>query len=593
VGLRAFRAALLPAALCLAVNLVGLTWGLPARWHPDEKADGVARMARGEGMRPESFVNPSLPLYLELPFVFVQGRLAESGALRGVAADPLLLCRILSALCTALAVLLLDLATRRVTPDLAPWPALFLALAPGAVNLAHFATPEAWLLLLTAGVLLLALEHAAGRCPAAVVGAALGLALSTKYTAAGLGPCVLAAVLLRDRPPADRRDRAWLVAAALGLLGAALWLFSGEGAALAASLHLADARLLHPEVAAAFVRGLGRAAALAGAALGVIVAMEAFPRTRGLAARLGRRELVIVGFAAALAFVAGTPFAAVEPRAFLSDLAFNAQTREEYKGLVGSGTSFLPYLGLLGEAMTWPVLAAALVGAVTAWTGSVLPRRGAVVVTLAAVGPYLLVASSGHRAMRFVAPAFPALAWLAAVGLRAVIRPLRARVVVDGLVLARAAAASALVLRLFLVDSRILAGRWMAANVPPGATLDLIANHAGYAPTLPEGRTLRMVPTLSREMAPVERFREAARLYPDEASPWLILTASFYERFLEHPDQQPERARFFRDLLDGRGGFAVAARFRQEGWLRPPVEFVDPEIVILRKNAPATEPGAR
>jgi hypothetical protein len=54
VGRRVFRAALLPAALSLAVNLIGLTWGLPARWHPDEKADGVARMARGEGLRPES-----------------------------------------------------------------------------------------------------------------------------------------------------------------------------------------------------------------------------------------------------------------------------------------------------------------------------------------------------------------------------------------------------------------------------------------------------------------------------------------------------------------------------------------------------------
>ena len=90
--------------------------------------------------------------------------------------------------------------------------------------------------------------------------------------------------------------------------------------------------------------------------------------------------------------------------------------------------------------------------------------------------------------------------------------------------------------------------------------------------------------TLSREMAPVARFVEAARQYPGEAAPWLVLTASFYERFLEHSDQQPERAGFFRDLLAGRGGFEVAARFRQEGFWRPPNEFLDPEIVILRKR---------
>ena len=57
--------------------------------------------------------------------------------------------------------------------------------------------------------------------------------------------------------------------------------------------------------------------------------------------------------------------------------------------------------------------------------------------------------------------------------------------------------------RLFFVDSRILAARYLEANVPRGETVDLIANDAGYAPSLPEGRTLRRVPTLSREMAPV------------------------------------------------------------------------------------------
>jgi hypothetical protein len=123
----------------------------------------------------------------------------------------------------------------------------------------------------------------------------------------------------------------------------------------------------------------------------------------------------------------------------------------------------------------------------------------------------------------------------------------------------------------------------MERNLPRGATVDLIANLPGYAPAVPEGRTLRVVPTLSREMAPADRFAEAARRYPAEAAPWLVLTASYYERFLDHPDQAPERAAFFRALLDGSAGFEVAARFQQRGWRRPPVEFVDPEIVILRR----------
>ncbi len=128
----------------------------------------------------------------------------------------------------------------------------------------------------------------------------------------------------------------------------------------------------------------------------------------------------------------------------------------------------------------------------------------------------------------------------------------------------------------------------MEANVPPGSIVDVITNHEGYAPRVPEGREARVVRTLSREMAPPERFEEAARAFPAEAAEWLVLTGAFYERFLEHPDQRPERARFFRDLVGGRGGFTVVARFRQEGWLRPAAEFLDPEILVLRKGAAST-----
>jgi hypothetical protein len=190
--------------------------------------------------------------------------------------------------------------------------------------------------------------------------------------------------------------------------------------------------------------------------------------------------------------------------------------------------------------------------------------------------------------MRFVAVAIPAAVWLASLTLASV-RDRRARRLLTAAVVVRTAVAAALVVRLFFVDSRLLAERWMAVHVPRGATVDLITNHEGYAPSVPEGRNTRLVRNLSREMAPPERFAEAAERYPSEASEWLVLTASFYKRFLEHPEQRPERARFFGDLLDGRGGFTLEARFGQDedGWLRPAAdEFLDPEIVILRRSDP-------
>jgi hypothetical protein len=291
----------------------------------------------------------------------------------------------------------------------------------------------------------------------------------------------------------------------------------------------------------------------------------------------------VVVLAAAAGFFIGTPYALRDPQAFLSDLAFNHQTRFEYKGLVGASTSYFAYVKLLRDALTEPFLVATAAGAMVA-AGRMLAGDGAAAVVLTALlAPYLLVASSGHQALRFLAPALPAAAWLAAMGLAA-LRSRAARRAATGLVLARAVLASLLVVRLFFVDSRLAARRWIEEHVPAGATVDLIANNPGYAPSLPPGRNLRVVPTLSREMAPPDRFVEASQRYHAEASPWLVLTASYYERFLEHPDQRPERAAFFRDLLEGRSGFEVAARFRQQGWLRPPVEFVDPEIVILKKR---------
>jgi hypothetical protein len=576
------RLVLAASALALALNLAGIGWGLPSRFHPDEKADVVATMVRERRLLPDSYVNPSLPLALAAPVVAFQQ--AVLGSRPSPWSDPLLAVRVLSALAGAVAVLLLGLAAARVRPSAGVVAPLLLALAPGVVNLCHFATPEAWVLATTSLVLLLAVRHLEGRAPAWALGLGLGLAVSTKYTAAALGVPVLAALWLRPRRPADRADRAaWLVAGLL-TLAAGLALAGGPGASLAASLRLADARLLHPEPARAFVHGLGLAGFASGAAMLGLLALGAFSRAVAVERSLVRREAIVALLAAAGGFLLGTPGAVLEPRSFLSDLAFNAQTRHEYKGLVGETTSWGAYLGLAGDALTWPVLAAAALGlalaVARAWRGS----RALLVVALAAAAPYVLVASSGHRAMRFVAPALPALAWLAALALASLPRG-RARRPLTVVLLARSAVAAALVLRLFFVDSRLQAERWMEAHVPRGATVDLISNHEGYAPRVPEGRVARIVRTLSREMAPPERFEEAAGRYPSEAAPWLVLTGAFYQRFLDHPDQAPERARFFRGLIEGHGGFEVAARFRQEGWRRPKAdEFLDPEILVLRKR---------
>jgi hypothetical protein len=539
-------------------------------------------MARAGTLDPESFINPSLPLALTWPVVWAQGRAAEAGLLGGRSADPLLAGRALSALAGAAAVFLVGLAGERFRRGLGLLSAALLAVSPGVVNLCHFATPEPWLLLGSALTVLFALDHLQGRRSALGLGAALGLTAGTKYTAAALlVPCV-AALWLRPRSDPLRRSEHLLVAmmgAVLAVAGLALYFAPGER--LAASLHLADVRLLRPESARAFVAAL--AILFLGGGTALLMAAAAAHRGFDTARRLARADLIVLLAMAGITFAATTPYGLIHARDFLSDLAFNQQTRHEYKGLVGASTSFCPYLALLAGALTRPLAFAAVLGVLVGTARALKGDRAAAVVAAAAVAPYVLVATSGHQAMRFLAPALPAAVVLAALALRTLLPP-RVRAPVTGLVVARAAVGAVLVLRLFFVDSRYAAGRWLETHVPAGQAIDLITNNPGYGPRLDPGRA-RVVPTLSREMAPSDRFAAAAAAYRGEGAPWLVLTASYYERFLDHPDQAPERAAFFRDLLEGRGGYEVAERFRQSGWRRPAAEFLDPEIVVLRKTA--------
>src|SRR5512143_2451083 len=111
------RLVLAASALALALNVAGIGWGLPSRFHPDEKADVVATMVRERRLLPDSYINPSLPLAIEAPVIAVQQALP--GSLPEPWSDPLLASRMLSAIAGAAAALLPGIAAAGMQPEAA------------------------------------------------------------------------------------------------------------------------------------------------------------------------------------------------------------------------------------------------------------------------------------------------------------------------------------------------------------------------------------------------------------------------------------------------------------------------------------------
>jgi hypothetical protein len=573
---RVDKTAAFAATLSLLLSLAGISWGLPFRFHPDEKAVSVARLIERGTVIPESFINPSLPLLAMAPMVALQDLGARIGLLSGAAADPLFVCRLMSAFITALAVWLFGLTLARFAPE-TKGAAFFLAVTPALVNFAHFATPESWLLLGTVATLAVAVRYASGEGGTSALGFVLGLAVSCKYTAAALSVPVVLAVLFRKRTLGDAEgpSRAWLfllpVVALIGVM-----LRTGKGLILAAQLRgPGDARLLHQDSALSFVRSVSDFAI--SLPLVAIVLLGITHRTRLV------ERLVRTGFFSAFGFVLGTPGSLLSPLRFLTDLAFNAQTRVEYKGFKSPDSSWGAYAQLLADCVGWPLWLAAALGVFMVLRRAGRSQGSSWILLSSGVSAFALVAASGHQAMRFLVPALPCVAWLGGRGISWIAAgEWRARV--TRMIGLAALGQSLLLVRLFFVDSRLEASRWMVTRLAPQESWGLISNFPGYGPSLSGAASIPALRTLSRELAPENATRSAAEEVARTGPDWLVLPEPYFARFVRDPGALPEKAKFFSTLLAGQGGYLLAARFQQVAPWRPPNEFLDPEVLVFRRG---------
>jgi hypothetical protein len=418
-ALKAREALALAAILSLALGLrlIGLRFGLPAVYNPDEVAIMSRSLAFATGdLNPHNFVYPTLYFYLLFGWIGLYGLASlATGRIDSIAdlerqffTDPsgiYVAGRVLAVACGVATVLALYLLARGLFGrQVALVSALFLAVAPTAVRDAHYVKHD----VPTTLVIVLAL-----------------MAITRVWP----NPW-------RQAPPRSRH----LVLAAL-LTGAAV------------SMHYYAVFLTVPLAAAAWL---------------------AFEHD-DTAGRL--RAIAVAAGGSLLAFLICSPFVLLEWPTAVRDVAANRQivvdrAREGGRPLFATAGRYLAMLWR--EGIGWPVILAAVVGCRS------MLRMSARTAILLALFPLLFLAfiTNTVPASRYLNPVLPFVALYAGFGISALsMRAASARRGGVVLVLALLAALPGLIdsIRTGLFfresDTRTLAERYITRHVPPGATL--------------------------------------------------------------------------------------------------------------------------
>jgi hypothetical protein len=533
--------------LSAALGIHGLDWGLPYQWHPDEKIIVADTMVRERTLEPPHFINPSLHAYASYAAV----RLAY-------AFEPRMGIRYR----TAGNVELTD-------PSHPDRPLQFLAFRLSRLLSVAFQLVTVYLLFWTG-------RHYFDE--------------TTALLAAWFGAVTMGLVNMAHFATGE--------SLLFMLCVWALWRFA----------RVAD-------------RGRWRDYALAGLATGLACSTKYTPWILAvpfLAAHFGGRgwrgavsvqgiARMAVTFAWTIGgFVATSPYAVLSWPVFRDAMVVTWLTGAPSGSLAGLERSWIPYIGILANALGWPLFALSLVGCVFA-TLRILNRhadpslRAGLLIHLSwIVAFYAFYGLTSHRALRFIMPIGPSLVLLAAAAGASLIRssshaPLAwrstARALAIAVTLFVGAYSTVYAVRaahMFAADTRYTAGRWIQnLALPAGTSVDYftIESYLPYfdRPAFPL-RHLSVV--LNTYLRGGDYWNDLMPQLQNPAGGLIVDSDAFYPRFFSLAVQArfPERVHTYKLLFTGQSSpYRLVARVTSHGpwWLDPRPELVSPEMVIF------------
>jgi Dolichyl-phosphate-mannose-protein mannosyltransferase len=532
--------------LSVVLGVRGLDWGLPYQWHPDEKIMVGDTMVRERTLEPPHFINPSLHAYAAYVTVRLAYALEPRRGIRYRNEG------------------LLEL-TDPAHPDRR---LLMLAFRLTRFLSVVFHLVTVWLLYRVGRY---HFDETTGLVAAWYGAVTMGL-VNMAHFATGESMLFMLCLwsLWRFALVADRGT--WRDYAVAGL-----------ATGLACSTKYTPWLLAAPFLVAHF-HGRGIRQGLSGAGIGRMA----------------------VTFASTIGgFLLGSPYAVIAWPLFRDALIVTWFTGAPSGSLAGLERSWGPYIGILANALGWPLFVLALVGGLLGLLQLVgrdgsMPRRrcGDAIHVSWILAFYAFYGITSHRALRFIMPIGPSLVLLAAAAgmsiVRSASRPIvqRAGIAVVTGVGIYSTVYAARATHMFATDTRYAAGRWIQSlPMPPGMPVDYftIESYLPYfvQPTFP----LRHVPyVLATDYRTSAFWKEMLPYFENPANGIIVDSDAFYPRYFDLSVQArlPERMQVYRMLFSGQGSpFRLVARITSHGpwWLDPRPELVSPEMVVFATRA--------